>query len=143
MKKRSKNLISLLMVFTLLGSLFCNVNTVNAQETGKIEETVVTRSESARQAIVPKSIHYGGEVIATLNCIITFTYGLPSGQPLVGTRSYSISDVKTGYAIGNVSSSVTNGNPASIIYTYNIYLDGGHKTSGQVTARVDNSGKAY
>ncbi len=143
MKKCSKKLVSLLMVFALLGGLFCNVGTVNAQETDKVEETVVTRSESARQATVPKTLYYGGVRIATINCIVAFTYGLPTGQPLVGTRTYSISNVTTGYSIGSISTSVTNGDPATITYTCRVYKNGTYQGNGTVTVHVTNSGSAY
>ena len=106
----------------------------------RVEETIVTRRENARQVTVPKAINYNGRQIATIYCTVTFTYGLPTGQPLVGARSYSISNIESGYSIGNISSSVTNGNPATITYSYTIYLNGVSKTRGSVFVHVDNSG---
>lgn len=130
MKKQSRKLFSLLMVFALLGGLFCNVDTVNAQET----RTIVPRSEYARQVTVPKQVYYNGVSVGTINCIIGFTYGLSSGQPMVNTKSYSISTTSSTYSVKVTSITVTNGNPATVTYNYTVYKDekNGQSASAQV-----------
>lgn len=123
MKKQSRKLFSLLMVFALLGGLFCNVDTVNAQET-----------RTMHQVTVSKDIAYG-----TIKCIIDFTYGLPSGQPSVNPQSYSTVP-KNGYAIVITNVTKSQGDPTNITYSYSIYQNTVRVTTGYFRIAFYNNG---
>lgn len=136
MKKRSRKLISFLMVFALLGGLLCGVYTVKAQEPLSMERAY------ARQVNTSKKLSYGNSVadVVTLNCTLYFTHGLPSGQPNVSPQSYSTSINKPGYAIAVTNVNVSNGNPTTVRYDYIIYQNGANGTPGSAFIYFYNSG---
>lgn len=133
MKKRSKKIFSLLMVFTLFLGLFCGARTAEAQ---------TTRSEGARQYSTTRSITYNNAPIANITCNVTFSYGLSSGNARISSATYGISNVTSGYSVGNVTVSTTSGNPAIATYTFTVYKGTTKLKTDSVKVYCYNNGDA-
>ena len=134
MKKRSRKLISFLMVFALLGGLLFGVNTVKAQEPLSMERAY------ARQDTITKNLVYDGVKIGTINCIVAFTYDLPTGQPMINSKSYTIGSIRSGYSVGNITISVKNGNPAIVTYSYTSYKNNANPQRHNIYLSFNNNG---
>lgn len=133
MKKSNSKLFSLLMIFTLFVGLFCGMRTAEAQD---------TRSANAREYKTTRSITYNNAPIAKITCTVSFSYGLPTGKALISSATYGISNVTSGYSIGDVTVKKTSGNPAVATYTFNVYKGSTKLKTDSVKVYCYNNGDA-